>query len=123
MAGTPAVLVDVDLDDVWALLALPDPNPDPEVVLPVPVIVVSPGRALLDTKLVVASTAVAAPEEEPVVEAAAELGAALKPTAFSVIMTGIYGWSVPVKVSVTASELPHDAIQTAEVVPAREQSI
>jgi hypothetical protein len=39
------------------------------------------------------------------------------------MMTGMYGWSVPVNVSVNASELPHDATQTAEVVPAREQSM
>jgi hypothetical protein len=45
----------------------------------------------------------------------------------AVIITGMYGWSVPVYVSVLipgsfASYPPNDSAQTADVVPASEQS-
>jgi len=46
----------------------------------------------------------------------------------AVMVTGMYGWSVPVYVTVLlpgklASSPPKDSMQTAEVVPAREQSM
>lgn len=105
-AGTPAVLVAEDA--VWAPpLELP---PDPEVFVGAPEVVVGATLPLF------------------VVEGTAELGESLEPPAArAVTITGMYGWSVPVYVSVDmpgklASVPPNDSMQTAEVVPAREQS-
>lgn len=108
IAGMPPVLTLVEVVEVWTAL-LP---------LPLDVVVLPP-----DVEAIVVDV------PELVVVAGAKLGVvALPPTARPVTRTGIKGISVPVYVSVLspgkfASSPLKDSIQTADMVPAREQSM